>query len=393
MTGLRELTRSPQSLCRQVCPMAQPIPESIQQAFERTEHPFHMWEGLESTPEALATLFADSVQQQIARAAAALAEVDYIHFLGCGTSYFAGIAGAYAFHSLTGIPGAAQSAFEFAAYPPGRLDRSAVVAISHTGSTRAALDAVRTASDQGAVTIGLTDYAESPLVSAVTYPILGGGGREKSLPKTKSYPVSLLRQYLLAARVAERSGRSSRELVEALSRAPELARAVLADSLPLIKQLVADRQPASQIFLVGNGPNVATALEGCLKLQESAQVPAHAWQLEEAMHGPWSIINPGDWVILLAMRGPGLSKAQGLAAALQHIEVNLWVITDEPDGVPGAQYRTLLPAGVPEVFTPLYAILPLYQFTYLTALALGKRPDCMRLADPRYLRARLALPR
>lgn len=373
--------------------MTQTIPESIQQAFERTEHPFHMWEALQSTPEALATLFEAPVKEQIAEAAAALAGVDYVHLLGCGTSYFSGIAGTYALHALTGIPSAAHNAFEFAAYPPGRLDRSAVVAISHTGSTRVALDSVHLAAERGGVTIGLTDYPDSPLARAVDFPILGGGGREKSLPKTKSYPVSLLRHYLLAAQVAANSGGGGSELLKVLAQAPEHARALLSDSFPVTEELVAARLPASQIFIIGNGPNVATALDGRLKLQEAAQVPAHAWELEEAMHGPWSIINPGDWVFLLAMRGPGMAKARGLAEALKHVGVNLWVITDDPNSIAGARYRTLLPAGVPEIFTPLFAILPLYQFIYLTALALGKRPDCMRLADPRYLRARLALPR
>ena len=82
----------------------------------------------------------------------------------------------------------------------------------------------------------------------------------------------------------------------------------MADSLPLVEEVVAERLPASQVFLIGNGPNVATALEGGLKLQESAQVPAHAWQLEEAMHGPWSIINPGDWVILWPCGGRALRR-------------------------------------------------------------------------------------
>jgi len=245
----------------------------------------------------------------------------------------------------------------------------------------------------GAVTVGLTDDPDSPLAREVKYPILGGGGREESLPKTKSYPASLLRHYMLAVRVGARKGRSVAELVPALAQAPEAARATLAGSLPLVEQIVATRSPDSQVFLIGNGPNVATAFEGALKLQESAQVPAHAWQLEEAMHGPWGIIDPGDLVILLAMRGPGLAKARGLAGALQHIGVNLWVITDDPAGISGAKYQTLLPGDAPELFSPLYAVLPLYQFTYYTALALGKRPDCMRLTDPRYLQARLALPR
>jgi hypothetical protein len=40
---------------------------------------------------------------------------------------------------------------------------------------------------------------------------------------------------------------------------------------------------------------------------------------------------------------------------------------------------------------PLFAILPLYQFTYFLALARGIRPDNMQLSDPRYLEARMMM--
>jgi hypothetical protein len=40
---------------------------------------------------------------------------------------------------------------------------------------------------------------------------------------------------------------------------------------------------------------------------------------------------------------------------------------------------------------PLFAILPLYQYTYFLALAQGIHPDNMRLADPRYLQARMLM--
>jgi glucosamine--fructose-6-phosphate aminotransferase (isomerizing) len=367
------------------------IPKSMQPAFERTAHPFHMWDGLLGTPDALASVLA--VQDQVTAAAHAMAHVGHVHLMGCGTSYFSAIAGTYAFHAVADLPATAHNAFEFSAYPPAGLSRSAVVAISHTGGTAVVLDCVAAAKARGAVTIGLTDIAESPLATAPDHVILGGGGREASLPKTKSYPASLLRHYLLAVTLAELQGKDVSHLRAVLSAAPEHSRSVLESAEPLARQLAVGRKPGSQVFVMGAGPHVATAFEGALKLQESAQIRAWGWELEEGMHGPWGIMEAGDLVILPAMRGPAMAKARGLAAALRAIGVTIWAVTDDPEGLPGADHVTLLPPGVPEYFSPLYAALPLYQLTYFSTLAEGKRPDCMRLLDERYLTARLALPR
>jgi len=369
------------------------IPKSMEAAFERAAHPFHMWDGLMTTPEAMAGVLEPGVQEQVRRAARSMAGVGHVHLAGCGTSYFSAIAGTYAFHAVAEVPATAHNAFEFSAYPPAGLGQSALLAISHTGGTAVVLDCVRLAEERGAVTVGLTDIADSQLATTPAHVILGGGGREHSLPKTKSYPASLLRHYLLAVTMAERRGRQVSGLRAALEAATEHSRQVLAGAEHQARQLAAERRPGAQVFVLGGGPNLATALEGALKLQESAQVRAFGWELEEGMHGPWGIMEPGDLVILPVMRGPSMAKARGLAAALQHIGVSIWAITDDPDGLPGAHHVTFMPQGVPECFSPLYAALPLYQFTYFTALAEGKRPDCMRLADDRYLRARLALPR
>lgn len=363
----------------------------MQAAFERTAHPFHMWDGLQSTPEALASLLEPEVTAQVTAAARAVAAAGHLHLVGCGTSLFAAIAGTYAFHAIADVPATAQGAFEFAAYPPAGLSGDAVLAISHTGGTAVVLEGVRLARERGAMTVGLTDMPESLLATAPAHVILGGGGREDSLPKTKSYPASLLREYLLAVAVAEARGKEVSCWRAALAAAPASARSVLEAAEPLARRLAA--AGPRQVFVLGGGPHSATALEGALKLQEAARVPAHGWELEEGMHGPWSVMEPGDLVILPAVRGPAMAKAKGLAAALRHIGVDIWAITDEPDWLPGARYQTLLPGDVPEVFSPMYAVLPLYLFTYFTALASGKRPDCMRLADERYLRTRRALPR
>jgi glucosamine--fructose-6-phosphate aminotransferase (isomerizing) len=362
-------------------------------ALGRSRHPFLMWEGVSSVPATLRGTLRPERRGEVVRAAETLDGVEAVHLIGCGTSYFSAIAATYALPKIAGVPAVAHDAFEFAAYPPAGLERAALIAISHTGGTESVLAALSTARRRGAVTIGLTDVAWSPVAEAATYTILGEGGREPALPKTRSYVASLLKHYLLAAEMAARRERNADPYRRALDASPETAARVLDEFAAQTQRLAAAAAGRSRMFVIGAGPNLATAHEGALKLQETAHVPAHAWELEEAMHGPWVSIDPGDLVVLLALKGPSFSKAIGFAAALEQIGAEVWMITDAPNSILHVAHSTRLAIAVPECLTPLYAVLPLYQFAYHVALARGVRPDAMRLDDRRYLAARLALPR
>jgi len=371
----------------------QPAADLLASALGRSAHPFLMWEGMSSVPASLRGTSRPERQAEVRRAAEALDGVQVVHLIGCGTSYFSAIAATYALPKIAGVPAVAHDAFEFAAYPPAGLDRAALVAISHTGGTESVMAALSTARQRGAVTIALTDVPWSAVAEAAACTILGEGGREPALPKTRSYVVSLLKHYLLAAAMAARRGRTAEAYVQALEAAPETAQQVLNATAPGAQRLGAAMRQRSRIFVIGAGPNVATASEGALKLQEVAHIPAHAWELEEAMHGPWVSIDREDFVVLLALQGPSFSKAAGFATALAQIGAEVWVITDAPNSIVGPAHLTRLALAIPECLTPLYTVLPLYHFAYQTALARGIRPDAMRLDDDRYLAARAALPR
>jgi glutamine---fructose-6-phosphate transaminase (isomerizing) len=371
----------------------QPTAELLTSALGRTGHPFLMWDGIQSVPAALRGSLRPERRGEVSRAAEALDGVQTMHVIGCGTSYFSAIAAAYALPKIAGVPAAAHDAFEFAAYPPAGLDHAGLIAISHTGGTESVLSALSTARQRGAVTIGLTDVPWSPVAEAATCTILGEGGREPALPKTRSYTASLLKHYLLAAAMAARRGKTADAYLQALDASPDTAQQVLAASEPVAHRLGAEARRWARIFVIGAGPNLATADEGALKLQETAHIPALAWELEEAMHGPWVSIDAGDLVVLLAVQGPSFSKATGFAAALGRIGADVWMITDAPNAVAGRMHLTRLALAIPECLTPLYTVLPLYHFAYQAALARGVRPDAMRLDDERYLAARGALPR
>ncbi|MHB1651016.1 MAG: SIS domain-containing protein [Desulfitobacteriaceae bacterium] len=373
--------------------MERNIPDSMRPAFVRTSHPFYMWDELMQTPNALRFVLVPEVQDSIQKAAMAIRDVDLVYLLGCGTSYFSAIAGTYFFHRVAGCNAQAHNAFEFSAYPPANLARSAVVAISHTGGTSVVLDSLVLAEKEGAVRIGLTDVDDSPLAKMASYVFLGGGGREKPLPKTRSYVTSLLKHYLLAVEVGTKRGTNDvLKLKSFLEESPEVSQKVLEDNLSLVHDIALNLSQSAQFFLFGAGPNTASVMEGTLKLQETAQARVHAFELEEGMHGPWVTMERDDLVIIYALKGPSFNKTKGFIQAIASVGAKIWVLTDDLAGISGATYETYLP-DVPEIISPLYAVLPIYEFTYYLALSRGIRPDVMRLTDDRYLDARLKLPR
>jgi len=155
-----------------------------------------------------------------------------------------------------------------------------------------------------------------------------------------------------------------------------------------ITEIVAGTRNAGRIFISGGGPQYATALEASLKLTEAALHTALPWQIEEAVHGSWASTQKGDLVIILAFAGPAFEKAQVLARGMKSIETDVWMITDQPDQCEKTAYQTMADLSLPELFSPLSAILPLYIYTYFSALERGIKPDRMRMDDPRHYQAR-----
>ena len=112
--------------------------------------------------------------------------------------------------------------------------------------------------------------------------------------------------------------------------------------------------------------------------------------MEEAVHGTWASTIEDDLIILLAMEGPSYEATVRLAGGMKAIGSKVWVVTNR--AWKGVRWMPS-PAseGEPELFMPLYAILPIYLFSYFAALAKNLTPDTMRMTDPRFLQARMLM--
>jgi len=369
--------------------MNESIPVEVQSAFERSEHPFHMWDGIRAIPGGLEDILSERLRMRIRESARALKGKSTIHLVGCGTSYFAATAATYLFHEIPGCLSTSSDAFEFYAYPPAGLNEAAVIGISHTGTTKSVIQALDLARQRGAVAIGITDGVQSAIDQHTDYAIPSSMGLERSLPKMRSYLTSVLRTYLLALELARLEGKDVSGYEPVLQDSPRVARQVLDGLENQMRELAQACQAVPRrILVVGAGPQLATAMEGSLKLTEAALMNSSAIQAEEFAHGAWYSVQESDLIILLAARGRSLEKIHKLTTAMRLIGARTWVITDDEKEVGAGSFTTFLPDNIPESILPLYSILPIYQFAYFLALERGLRPDNLNLSDPRYLQAR-----
>lgn len=375
------------------------LPLFIKNAFSRSSHPFLMWKGINEIPEEIENLInLYLLDDNIRNAKLFQKEYNNVYLIGCGTSYFAAIAGSYYINKMAriNIRASSYNAFEFLNNMPLDMNNDLLIAISHTGETACVIDAVKNCKNRGAKIIGITDVKNSPLDKWSDLTLLGTMGREDSLPKTRSYVATLFRLLFISGFIAKLNDFEIDKLVESLKLLYNNYKNMINnyDNIANIADKLSDTK---SIYLVGYGANIATINEGALKFHECLQIKAEAWELEEVMHGPWVALNENDLVILLSFKGSAFEKEYKFVNAIKNINPNIWIITNADEYLSGNKYVTELSnisnSFFPDIINSLLYIVPIYQFVYRLSIIKNINPDIMRLDNDNYLMTRLNLPR
>ena len=369
--------------------MSNTLPDFIIKAGERSSHPYHVWDAIQSIPETLANTIEAYRKNPYTYTGEKIADKKFVYFTGVGTSYFNGIAARHIFREIAGMDGNAEYALEFLNYPPLYTENDVCIGISHTGGTAAVVEAIERFKSKGGYTVALTDVEDSPLTKTADCFLAGAVGREPALPKTKSYIAALLKLFLLAADIADAKKIDTKQFRENILKTPEFSKKTLLENEQLMKEVSANKY--NKVYIFGSGINLATINEASLKLNEAAQIISIPLQLEEGMHGPWVTMNEGDLVIVYNFGEKNRIKTERLMESLNHLNVDILNITDSPSRTGSEKYYINISA--PEEFSVFYSVLPVYQLTYFSALGSGKNPDFMRLWEANYLKTRLSLPR
>jgi glucosamine--fructose-6-phosphate aminotransferase (isomerizing) len=287
-----------------------------------------------------------------------------------GTSDNAALYGHYLFETLLGIPAGLASPSVVTIYRRmPRLRGALVLGLSQSGRSSDIVRYLEAARAGGARTLAITNDPRSPLAAAAHDTLLLHAGVERSVAATKTYTAQLTLLSLLVAAMAE-----DRHLLNDHDGLPRwIERALSGEGA--VRRLSLRLSRVQRCLVTARGYNFATAREAALKLKETAQVAAEALSSADLLHGPIAVVGPRFPVIMIAPPGPTRRHLGRVARQLVRQDARL-VLVAPGRGFEGLPHRVIpLPPGVPEIFTPHVAIVPLQLLAYHIALARGFDPD------------------
>jgi glucosamine--fructose-6-phosphate aminotransferase (isomerizing) len=304
---------------------------------------------------------------------------------GVGSSWHAALVGELLFARVgrLGARARAAHAFELVHSWPALDAGAAVVAITHRGSHRDVAEAITRAKSTGGPTVTVIGRgAPAPAGADHT---LGTVELEASGCHTVSYTTALAMLASLAAAVGHDD-----DLGRQVDALPDQVALLLGQES--WEDLAARFSGRRRYWVVGAGANTATALEGALKLNEAAWIPAVGFNAEQFLHGPWAAMEADDVLFLIAPPGPSHARCVDVARVAAGIGAAVVALVAEEDRAIGAvAAETIALPGVPELLSPIAAVVPLQLLAYHLAVQAGANPDTLRAEQPAHGRARAAV--
>ncbi len=287
-----------------------------------------------------------------------------------GSSDNAARYGQYLLGAVNGLPVALATPSLFTIYRrPPRLAEALVVAVSQSGQSPDIVAVVEEGRRQGALTLAVTNDAESPLARAAEFVFSLHAGTERSIAATKTYTASLFAIAMLSAALAD-----DEETWRALQSIPDaIARVVT--SAPAIRQASERYRYMEACVVISRGYNYATAYEIALKLKELTYVLAEPYSSADFQHGPVALVERGFPAIAVVPEGAVAAEMVDFLKELRAREAELVVISAQEEALKLAQTPLRVPAGIPEWLSPLVTVVPGQLFALGLTLARGLDPD------------------
>jgi glucosamine--fructose-6-phosphate aminotransferase (isomerizing) len=217
--------------------------------------------------------------------------------LGCGTASYAALAGTYLFSKIAKkhVNFAVGSEFEY--LQDYIKKNSLIIPISQSGETIDVVEPVKNAKEKGATIVPVVNVATSTLARLGDYSLNINAGVEKAVVGTKSF-TAMIAVLLLAAYSVSGDNKTGQRLL--LNTSKDLKTILKSNNLLKIKKLSAKLSKKESIFTIGRGLSYIAALEGALKLKETALIHAEGFAGGELKHGVLALIEKKTPCIVFA---------------------------------------------------------------------------------------------
>ena len=252
----------------------------------------------------------------------AISRASSIHFLACGTSFYASKVGVKYFRAL-GKPSSASIGSEWAYDPYDIGGNPFFIILSQSGETADLIKCQKVINEHGLPNLVVTNSKGSTLERKATFSCLLYAGVEVAVASTKSYIAQISFLALLVAALRGYSGIEN----DLLSMCDSISD-ILKHS-DKVKEEASKRKDARDAFYIGRGYDYLSALEGALKMKEVAYVHAESYPGGELKHGPIALIEKGTLVVGFVTDPSKEASTRNNFVELSSRGADLLIISDE----------------------------------------------------------------
>lgn len=309
----------------------------------------------------------------------ALADIERIYIVACGSAYHVGVVGKYVLEGLANIPVEVDLASEFRYRNPILAKNSLVIVVSQSGETADSLAALRLARERGVPVLGIVNVVGSSIARESDYILYTYAGPEISVATTKAYSTQLIAMYLLAVQAAKVKGTIDEKryegLLEEMETLPDKIQKTL-DDKERIQWFASKYANAKDIFFIGRGIDYAISLEGSLKMKEISYIHSEAYAAGELKHGTISLIEDGTLVVGVATQKALFEKTVSNMVEVKSRGAYLMGLTlyGNYNIEDTADFSVYVPK-TDQYFTTSLAIVPLQLMGYYVSVAKGLDVD------------------
>ncbi len=316
---------------------------------------------------------------ELAGIAAALASVDRVEFVACGSASYAALVGASAVQEWTGLPARVTVGSEFRYSPPPLDERTLVIAVTQSGETADTIAPTRLARERGCPIIAVTNTVGSAITREADAVLYLQAGPEVAVAASKTFTTQVLTLVLVAAQIARIRGTLDRgveaRLVRDLRALPDAAQRALDNATGAAA--IAGRYVHSRGFMfVGRGYTYPTAMEGALKLKEVSYLHAEGYAAGELKHGPISLLDAECPLVAVATDSAVYEKLVSNIMEGRARDARVIAVATEGDQqIERSADEVFWVPRTHETLGPILAIIPLQLFAYHAAVARGTDVD------------------
>ncbi len=308
-----------------------------------------------------------------------LRAVERICIVACGSSYHAGLVGKYAIEEWARVPVEVDIASEFRYRNPILDHRTLAIGVSQSGETVDTLQGLRTAREQGAKVVVVSNVVDSSMAREADGALYTRAGPEVGVAATKTHLTQIVALEMLALHLGRARGtvpeHTVDEVMGQMRELPtQLERVLLrTKDVAEVAEAVAE---ARDFFYLGRNIGHPIALEGALKLKEISYLRAEGYPAGELKHGPIALIEPGTVVVAVVPRGPAWEKMCSTVQEVKSRGATIVVVADDHDLQTAelADHTLWVPAVAP-LLSPVVDAVPLQFLAYWLAQVHGHDVD------------------